>query len=408
MRSLWREGNFLLFWSGRTVSLVGSQITLLALPMAAIIDLGATPFEVSLVITVATAAPLLVALPAGAVVDRVRKRRFMMVSDILSCVALASIPLAAHNGVLTVLQLALVGFFCAALDLGAESARMSYLRGFLGSDRLVEGNSKIGGATSLARMAGPALGGALVGLVGAATSIAADAMTFLVSACTLLFIRHYDARPSRPAARPRLRTEISAGLRYVLTHETLKALAFAGAISAYLLTGIGAVWTTYLVRELHWTPGSIGVMLAVSCAGGLVGSVATRRAFAKYGVFRVLLYATLAAAIGELPVILVKPGLAGQLAVGLGYFVLMGGLVVSNTAQVSLQQVLSPPELLGRTSASYRWLTWGARPVAALVAGSATTAFGLWPVLAVHVVLLFVPAAILVVSAARSVSFELT
>ncbi|MFJ1767891.1 MFS transporter [Amycolatopsis sp. NPDC088138] len=408
MRSLWRDGNFLLFWSGRTVSLVGSQITLLALPMAAIIDLDATPFEVSLVITVATAAPLLVALPAGAVVDRVRKRRFMVVSDVLSCLALLSIPLASHSGVLTVVQLALVGFFCASLDIGAESARMSYLRDFLDSGRLVEGNSKIGGATSLARMAGPALGGALVGLIGAATSIAADATSFLFSALTLTFIKHREARPSRPATRPRLRTEISAGLRYVLAHDTLKTLAFAGAISAYLLTGVGAIWTTYLVRELHWSPAGIGVMLAVSCAGGLLGSVVTRRAFAKYGVFRVLLWATLATAIGELPVILVGPGTAGRLAVGAGYFVLMGGLVVSNTAQVSLQQALSPPELLGRTSASYRWLTWGARPVAAAVAGAGTTVFGLWPVLAIHVVLLFVPAAILIASAARSVSFELT
>ncbi|MER7862378.1 MFS transporter [Amycolatopsis japonica] len=408
MRSLWHDRNFLLFWSGRTVSLVGGQITLLALPMAAIVDLSATPFEVSLVITIATAAPLLVALPAGAIVDRVRKRRFMVASDVLSCLGLVSIPFAAQLGVLTVLQLALVGFFCASLELGAESARMSYLRDVLDTDQLVEGNSKIGGATSLARMAGPALGGALVGLIGAARSIAVDALTFLLSALTLLLINHRETRPARVAAKPKLWKEISAGLRYVLSHETLKTLALSGAISAYLLTGIGAIWTTYLLRELQWTPEVVGVMLAISCAGGLLGSVITRRAFGRYGIFRVLLCATLAVAIGELPVILVGPGVPGLLAVGVGYFVLMIGLVVSNTAQVSLQQMLTPPELLGRASASFRWLTWGARPVAAIVAGAATTIFGLWPVLAVHVLLLFVPAAILAASAARSVSFELT
>jgi MFS family permease len=174
--------DFLLLWGGQTVSEVGSQITVLTLPLVAVVTLGAGTFEVGLLSAAVTAAYLLVALPAGALVERLPKRRVMLWCDVGRLALIGSVPAAAAAGVLTLAQLYAVALASSALSVFFSVAYPAYLPTLLTREELLDGNGKLGATQSIAQIAGPGLGAGLVALLGAATAMAADALTYLLSA----------------------------------------------------------------------------------------------------------------------------------------------------------------------------------------------------------------------------------
>ena len=161
-RSLVHHRGFLKLWGAETVSQLGTQVTLLALPLTAVLVLHATPFEVGLLGTAEFLPFLLVGLPAGVWVDRMRRRPILIAGDLGRAVALGTIPLAYSLGVLHIVQLYVVAFISGICTVFFDVAYQSYLPSLVDRDQLMDGNSKLEISRSGAQLAGPGLAGALL------------------------------------------------------------------------------------------------------------------------------------------------------------------------------------------------------------------------------------------------------
>lgn len=383
--SLWRHRDFLLLWGGQSVSELGSAVTLLALPLTAVVALRASTFQVGALTSAVNAAFLIVALPAGAVVDRLAKRRLMVWCDAARMLVIGSIPVTAALGVLSMAQLYAVALVSGLGTVFFDVAYQSYLPELIGREHLVDGNGKLQTTAEGARLAGPGLGGALVGLVGAATAMAADAASFAVSVASLLLIR---ARATAPepvpvaAPRPRLRTEVMAGLSFVRREPILRKIVACTGTSN-LFGGVTiALEIIFLVRVLHVPPAYTGLVVALSAVGGIAGGILSGRLARWFGSARIIWVSILGFGAGGILVPFATPGWGVALFVlGWGSFSFSG--VVYNVAQVSYRQAVCPPELLGRMNAAVRWIVWGTIPLGGLLGGALGSMLGVRPALAV-------------------------
>ena len=196
---LLRHRDFRLLWGGETISELGSQVSLLAIPLLAVRTLHATTFQMGLLTAASTAAFLIVGLPAGVWVDRTRRRWVMIAADVGRVVALGSVPLAYVAGWLTLAQLFVVTLVSGILTVFFDVAYQSYLPTLVGREHVVEGNAKLTGSAQVAAVAGPSIAGGLVQTVGSAVAVLLDSASFLVSAGAVLAIR----APSRRRRYPR-------------------------------------------------------------------------------------------------------------------------------------------------------------------------------------------------------------
>ena len=222
-RGLWRHQNFMLLWAGQTVSLFGTQITMLALPTIAILLLHATPFEVGVLAAIPWAAYLGLGLFAGVTVDRMPRRIVMMFADIGRAVALGSIPLAFTLGVRSIYHLYLVAAIVGILNVFFEIAYRSYLPTLVEPGELIEGNAKLSLGDGAAQMGGPVLAGFLIELLGAALTIITDAISYLLSALTLLRITARESK-KEPVQGTNVLAEMREGIKLVLRHPIIRIL----------------------------------------------------------------------------------------------------------------------------------------------------------------------------------------
>lgn len=287
--------DFRLLLSGAATAQTGSQVTLVALPLVAVVVLDATPFEVGLLTAAETAAFLLVGLPAGAWLDRMRKLPVLIRADVVRCLAVGSIPSAAAFGVLTMAQLYLVALVTGVATVFFDVAHQSFLPSVLPREQLVGGNGAIETVRSSAQIVGPGLGGGLVQLLGAPLAIVADACGYLASALLLVRIRVEEPRPEPEPGRS-LRAEVAEGVRFVLGHPLLRAIATATAVSNLFAAVLAAVQTVFWVRVLHLAPGAIGLLLSASAVGGLAGALCAGRLAARFGQARLIWLATVVTA----------------------------------------------------------------------------------------------------------------
>ena len=365
--SLWRHRDFMLLWSGETVSHFGTAVSAIALPLVAVTTLAVTPFQMGLLTAAETAAFLLVGLPAGAWLDRLRRRPVMLAADVARGVLLASIPLAWWAGVLTFGQMLVVALLTGLATVFFDVAYQSYLPSLVGRDVLIEGNSKLESTRSLSHIAGPAIGGGLVQLLGATTAVLVDAVSYLVSAAALAGVRTAEPQPA-PTEHQRLRSQIAEGLRFVLRHPLLRPItACTGTFNFF--NGIqAAVIVLFLARELGLSPGTIGLLFTAGGIGGLLGAITSAWCARRFGQARIIWLSTLVTAPFGLLIPLAQPDwrivLIFVADVIIGY-----GVVVYNVAQVSFRQAICPDRLLGRMNASIRFLVWGTLPLGSLVGG---------------------------------------
>jgi MFS family permease len=228
--SLWHHGDFMKLWAGQTVSELGSVVTRMAVPLVALLVLGAGPTEMALLVVAGSLGVLLVGFVAGAWVDRVRRRPVLIVADATRAVLLPSIPAASLAGMLRIEQLYLVVFLEACLGAVFDAAYPAFVPSLIGVDRVVEGNSKLATSSSLAEIGGPGIAGALVQAIGAPLAMFVDGLSFVVSAVSLLLI--HAPEPARPvrAHTSGMRWEIVKGLRHVIVHPILLPLALRSVI----------------------------------------------------------------------------------------------------------------------------------------------------------------------------------
>ena len=218
-----RDGGFRRLFVGSAMSLIGSRVTVVALPLVAITLLNASAVEVGALTAAGTVAFLLIGLPAGAWIDRMRKQRVLVAADLGRAAVILSIPVAGWLGVLTVGQLYVVAFLHGMLTVFFDVAYQSYVPYLVGRDRLVAGNARLQTVESGATVIAPAIAGFVIQTVGSASAMLADTLSFLWSAFAIRSIR--DPEPPRPRATRRLRQEVVEGLRFVFADRSLRAIA---------------------------------------------------------------------------------------------------------------------------------------------------------------------------------------
>ncbi|MFI6683888.1 MFS transporter [Streptomyces sp. NPDC050485] len=371
---LLRMRDFRLLLAGAAAGQAGAQVTLVALPLVAVLELKAPAFQVGMLTAAETAAFLLIGLPAGAWVDRMRKRSLMVRADAVRAVAMASVPLGAVAGVLTMAQLYVVALITGVATVFFDVAHQSYLPQLLPRESLVAGNGALETVRSSAQVAGPGLGGGLVQLVGAHLAIVADAIGYAVSALFLLGIRQPETRPE-PVPGASLRKDVAEGLRFVLGHPLLRVIAGTTGLGNFFTAMLMATQTVFLVRVLDLAPAAVGVMLSASAVGGLAGALCAGRLAGRFGQARIIWLSALVTGPFALLWPLSGKGPAAALF-ALASAVVFFGAVVYNVAQVSFRQTLCPPRLLGRMNATLRFLMWGTLPLGALVGGAVADGLG--------------------------------
>ena len=257
---LWRQRDFLLLWGGQTVSEMGSAVTQLALPLTAVVLLAASTLEVGLLTAAATLAFAVVALPAGALVDRRPKRGVMIACDAARLLIVGSVPVAWAAGVLTLWQLYAVALTAGVCTVFFDVCYQSFLPALLEREHLMDGNGKLGATQSFAQLAGPGLGGGLVGAFGAAGAMSADALSYAVSVVSLLGIRYREPEPpaADAAGRRGLRAEIAEGLRFVVGDPILRKIVACTGTANLFNSMAGAIDIVFLIRVLHVRPADTG------------------------------------------------------------------------------------------------------------------------------------------------------
>jgi MFS family permease len=376
--SLWRHADYMKIWSAATISLMGSAVSQLAIPFIAAVILRATPFEVALLATVQMLPFILFTLPAGAWLDRVRRRPVLIGGDLGRAIVLATIPLAYAVGVLTIWQLYAVAFATGLLTVFFDVADQSYLPVLLDADDLVEGNAKLQLSASAAQIVGPGLGGGLISLVSAPFAIIADALSFLASGGLISLIRKHEPKPERrrtqDGSHMSLRQEISEGLHYVLGNRYLRMIAASTGTSNLGTSLAFAIFPVFAYVELGLSAGLVGTVLGLGSVGILVGAVTSAPLARRFGVGPVIVGSMLVngpamlavACMPSAPLVAAAILLASQFVGGIS-------AVAYNVNQVSFRQAITPLEMQGRMNATMRFIVWGTMPVGSVAGGVIAT-----------------------------------
>lgn len=364
--------------AGRVVSELGSRITREGLPIVAILAVGATAPEVGLLAALASLAAIAVAPWAGVVVDRARRRPVMIASDLFRALALLTVPAAALAHRLTYWQIATVTALVGGATVLFDVADQAWLPQFVSRRSLGEGNALVAGASAVGETGGPALMGGLIQWVGGPMAILFDAVSYLVSAASLLLIRQPES-PPEPGARDATAAQHAlAGFRAVLSHPVLRPLALTMATQSLFGGFFGALYEIFALRTLHLTPLAVGLLVSAGGAGALAGSAVASATARRLGIGGALWVGSLASgALAFLVPLAPSPAPAAFGALFLAQ--LLGDMTgtIFDVNEAVVRQAITPDGWLGRVTGSGRWLAAVLGAVGALVAGVLAGTFGM-------------------------------
>jgi Na+/melibiose symporter-like transporter len=376
-RTLWRNGDFLKFWSGETLSLVGMQVTNLALPLTAVIYFDSSAETVGWLRFLESAPYLFFALVFGVWVDRVRRKPVMLLANTVRMLVIAALPMLASLDRLSVGVLLALTFVLGTFSVLFELSSMSFLPTLVKDPTLfAEANQKTLVSRSTTDMAGPGLAGVLIGWLTAPMALVVDAVSYLASLITLLWIRTPEPAPP-PAQDRHLRRELIEGTKWVFGHRFLRPLALLAPITNLAMTCVQTLFLLYAVRVKGLDAATVGLIMSLSAAGAMIGALVSKWFMSRfpvglvYGIALGVLYASpllLLAAGGPRPV------LVGMLGISFAISYFGGGL--SNVIQLTLRQTCTPPTLMGRITAVFRTLLFGGAALGGLAAGMLGGALG--------------------------------
>ncbi len=371
MSSLWRHREFLKFWAGAAISDVGSQVTLLAVPLIAALTLQATPWQMGLLAAAGGAPILLVGLFAGVWVDRVRRRPVMIATDLGRAALLLVIPVAAVAGVLCIEILYAVLLLTGALTVLFDVADMSMLPSLVASDRIVEANTKLQSTAAAAQVAGPSVGGVLVSLMTAPFALLVDALSFALSAAFIAGTRVPEAAPETRGARAGVVGEITEGIRVVIGEPVLRALAGASATTILFGRMFMAVYVLYMTRVLGLSAMGVGLVFATGGVGSFAGSVVAERLARRFGPGPTMIGAQVAFGLTGMmvPLAVLVPSWALAMIVA-SEFAQWTAILIYWVVAISVRQAVVPDRVLRRVNATMWFLAGGARPIGAVIGGA--------------------------------------
>ncbi len=376
---LWRHPDFLKLWAGESVSVFGSQVTVLAVPTVAILILHAGPFQVGILSALEFLAFPTLGLVAGVYADRLRRRPIMIVCDIGRGLALGSIPVAFLLNLLTLEQLYFVALLTGIFTVFFDVSYQSYLPALVDRPNLMEGNTKLEITRSTAQVAGPAVAGFLIQWIGGARAVAVDALSFLLSAIALASIKKSEPepKPSTASGTSGFIPEMREGIEVVFRNPILWRIAACTATTNLGSNMVfGAVFLVFAYRQLHLSAGVVGVVFALSSVGALAGAFLAGWVARKLGIGPTLGVMVM---VGGLALLATPIALVGAPAVILATTGFIEGLTIPiyNINQVSLRQAITPDRVQGRMNATMRTIVWGTIPLGAFIGGILGTSIGL-------------------------------
>ena len=376
-RGLWRSPDFRRLWVSLTITSFGAQVTNLALPLTAALLLQATPLQMGVLVALEALPFALVSLHAGVLLDRVRKLPVVIACNVSRGVALLFIPVAAYGGWLSIEMLFVVGFFCGVQNVVGGAAYQVLITQMAGRKRLVEANAKITLGETSAALIGPGLAGGLIQLLTAPFAILFDAVTFLASGLMLRRLQVPHDVP-HPGARRPVMAEIHEGLLLVWRNRTLWSLAVVAAAWQVLHHMQIAVLILFATRELGLSAGAIGVTYMAGGLGCVLAAASAEKLSARLGVGPVIVMglALTAFAWQAFGLIDGSPRVA-TLLLGAAMLVFDFGAVLYGINYLSLRQSITPDRLMGRMTATMRFLTVAAAPLGSLAGGALATGIGL-------------------------------
>ena len=377
MRGLWRLPDFRRLWLSLTFTAFGAQVTNLALPLTAALLLHATPLQMGILVALETLPFALVSLHAGVLLDRVRKLPIIITSDVSRGLALLSIPVCAWLDSLSIEVLYAVGFFCGVQNVVGGAAYQVLIAQMAGRDRLVEANAKITLGETSSALIGPGIAGALIQVLTAPFAIVVDAVTFLGSALMLRTLRVPNDVASNDA-RKSMGAEIREGLSLVFHNRTLRSLAIVAAAWQILHHMQVAVLILFATRELGLSAGALGLAYMAGGVGCVIAATFAERLARRFGVGPLIVYGLLLTAFGWQAFGLIRGStVVATAALGVGMLLFDFGAVLWGINYLSLRQAITPDRLLGRMTATMRFLTVAAAPLGSLAGGALATAIGL-------------------------------
>ncbi len=376
-RGLWRSADFRRIFASSTITAFGAQVTNLALPLTAALMLSATPLEMGVLVALETLPFALVSLHAGVMLDRMRKMPVVIACGAGRGLALATIPIAAWGGWLSIHLLFVVGFVCGVQNVIGGAAYQVLLAQLAGRRRLVEANAKIALGETSSALIGPGIAGGLIQALTAPFAIALDALSFLASAWMLKGVRA-PSDVANPDAAIGVGHEIMEGLRLVWRNRTLRSLAILAGSWQLLHHMQVAVLILFATRDLGLSAGAIGFTYMFGGAGCVIAAATAERLALRYGVGPVIIGGLLLTAVGWQAYGLVRgtPTVA-TIELGLSMLVFDFGAVLFGITYLSLRQAITPDRLLGRMTATMRFLSVAAAPLGSLSGGLIATLIGL-------------------------------
>ncbi|WSL96114.1 MFS transporter [Streptomyces sp. NBC_01718] len=376
--SLWRDGDFRRLWAGQTVSQLGEHGSLVILPLIAVLTLDAEADQLGALRAAGQVPILLLSLFVGAWVDRWRTRTVMVLADLGRALALGAAAVAGLLGGLGLPALLLAAFAVGALSVFFDVAYQASLVRLVKRDQLVQGNSALEGSRSAAQIGGPALGGALVSLLSPPVAAASSALFFALSFLSIRRIRRRESIPERSERPPRVWRRIREGLRFVVGHTLLRTVGLASAAFQFSFAAMMTVYLIFLPRELHLSGTAVGLALAATGPGALLGSLLAARLPNRFGYGVVLVSA---AALGD-GILLCVPLLHSPSAATIPALVAVnfvfgafGQLV--NVTVMAVRQAVTPDGMQGRVAATITFAGMGLTPFGSLLGGLLAGEWGL-------------------------------
>lgn len=383
---LWRHADFLKLWSAQAISAVGSRVTRTALPVIAVLSVDGSPTELGVLSALMVGPGALVGMLAGGTIDRNRKRPLLIGADWARALLVLFVPIAAWLGVLAMWQLYLVAALVGAASALFQITDNTYLPALIGTEHLLEGNSKLESTEAIAEIAGPGLGGVLIQLLTAPIAMLIDAVTYVISALLLTAIRVHET-PSPGDDGATLRSDLKIGIRACLDDAQVRAILFATAISTFFTGAFFALYMLFTLDTLGLSPAAVGLVIGCGGVGALFGAVIAPRMARALGTGRALLLCMLLGQAGSLLI----PLAGGPRAVALSLLVahqLIGDafMVAFFVLAVSWRQTRLPLATLGRANATFHVVTSALLPLGSLIAGGVGTLIGVRETLWIGVV----------------------
>jgi MFS family permease len=375
---LWRQPGFTKLWAGQSVSLLGSSVTTLALPLTAIYTLHADAAQIGVIKTLQWLPWILVSLWAGVWSDRHRRRPAMIAADLGQAFVLCTIVALAAAQLLSLPVMFAAVFCLGTLTVFFTLSYSAYVPFIVGRDLLVPANSRLQASASFAAIAGPSLGALLVEVLTAPVALVADIASWLVSAASLLWIRKTEPT-THPPGKTSVRAEIGAGLSVVFSNPLLRALMGTSGFFNLFIQWMNTLFILFMVRDLGLHAGAIGLMVSCQSTGALAGSFLSSPLSRRFGIGR----AFMAAVVCECLVMTVAPlapaghHLFATLLIGAMLFVNGLGSTVSGIIGTSVRQAVTPQNLIGRMTAAFQFVGYGVVALGALFGGLAGQALGL-------------------------------